>query len=591
MRPVIRSIAAALILCLTTTAHAQIAPDHHWVGFADKVGCGVELNAPEAGLLLLSQRALDRRDRQGIPLDSLDLPVPPQRIAAVLDIGSSDAGRPVQLLHRSKWFNGIVIRIDTALADSAETASILADIAALEGVVQVRSTDWFEADRPVDLPPLALPRVEQQFQSGAEDYGMAWGQTNQLRLDLIHGLGHRGQGLMVGILDSGFDRVDDNPCFSRAHIEGRINIGGNFPNGGAASPWIYSEHAHGAMVLSTMVGFLDTPDGAHFMGTAPDAEYVLFRTEDVHWEHLVEEYHWVAAAERADSMGCDVLNTSLGYSLFDDPASDHSPAELDGETFRITRASDIAAGKGLLVFNSAGNSGNSPWQKITAPADGDSVIAVGAVDVFGNHASFSSYGPSADGRVKPDLCATGRDAAYIHPDGSIRNGNGTSFSSPILCGAATSLWSAHPDEPAWAIRRALMESASQWAAPDTVRGFGIPDLWTAHLLLGGHEPETNEGASALLIYPNPVPSATNKLRVVFREENLLAAASPLNWTVRDALGRILAEGEVERGKETVTTLTLDVGPLAKGSYLLLLDGVTDEDPNAPPTGWARFAVE
>ena len=138
----------------------------------------------------------------------------------------------------------------------------------------------------------------------------------------------------------------------------------------------------------------------------PDAAYVVFRTEDVDWEHLVEEYHWVAAAERADSMGCDVLNTSLGYSFFDDEGASHDPTELDGNTFRITQASDIAATRGMLVFSSAGNSGNSPWQKITAPADGDSVIAVGAVNVFGQHASFSSYGPSADGRVKPDLCAT-----------------------------------------------------------------------------------------------------------------------------------------------------------------------------------------
>lgn len=571
--------------------NAQIAPDHHWVGFADKVGCGVDLGAPGAGLQLLSPRALDRRDRQGIALDSLDLPVPPQRIAAVLAVGETEEGRPVQLLHRSKWFNGIVIRIDTTLVDSAQTVALLDEIAALDGVVETRSTLWHGAARPVDLPPVAQPRTAVVHESGAAAYGEAWGQTRQLRLDLLHGLGYRGGGMMVGVLDSGFDRVDDNPAFERAHAEGRIIIGGNFPNGGNASPWIYTEHSHGAMVLSTMLGRLDS-SGSPYLGSGPDATYVLFRTEDVHWEHLVEEFHWVAAAERADSMGCDVLNTSLGYSLFDDAASDHSPAELDGETFRITQASDIAAGKGMLVFNSAGNSGNSPWQKITAPADGDSVIAVGAVDVYGNHASFSSYGPSADGRVKPDLCATGRDASYIHPDGTIRTGNGTSFSSPILCGAATSLWSAHPDQPAWAIRRALIESGSLRTAPDTVRGFGIPDLWAAHLLLGGREPEAAEGASGLLIYPNPVPASTGRLHVAFREGQLIAAAgSPLRWTVRDPLGRILAEGQVDRDKETLTTLTLEVGALATGSYLLVLEGVPEEDPGATPAAWARFAVE
>lgn len=589
----LRSLPVLLWLAVTgLAADAQIAPDHHWVGFADKVGCGVDLNDPEAGRQLLSERALDRRARHGIALDSLDLPVPPARISAVLSVGETEAGRPVQLLHRSKWFNGIVIRLDTALVDSAGAAEVLAGIAALDGIIETRSCTWHETARPLDLPPIARPRSLQEHQSGPEGYGMAWDQTRQLRLDLLHGLGHRGEGMLVGVLDSGFDRVDTNPAFARAHANGRITIGGNFPNGGAASQWIYSEHAHGAMVLSTMVGHLDASGDEPYLGTAPDAAYVLFRTEDVHWEHLVEEYHWVSAAERADSMGCDVLNTSLGYSLFDDAAANHSPAELDGNTFRITQASDIAATKGMLVLNSAGNSGNSPWEKITAPADGDSVLAVGAVDVFGQHASFSSYGPSADGRVKPDLCATGRDAAYVHPDGSIRTGNGTSFSSPILCGAATSLWSAHPDQPAWAIRRALLESASQWAAPDTVRGFGIPDLWAAHLALGGEAPEPQEGGTGLLVFPNPVPAAASQLRVVFEEGNLLTVPNtPLYWTVRNALGHTLAEGSLERGKDVLSTLTLETGPLATGSYLLLLRGVPEEDPTTRPTAWARFVVE
>ena len=571
---------------------AQIAPDHHWVGFADKVGCGVDLLDAGAGPNLLSQRALDRRARQGIALDSLDLPVPPHRIADVLALGQTDGGPALRLLHRSKWFNGIVVQIDTALVDSAGAADLLAQIAALDGVVETRACAWYTTADARDLPVLASPRSMQDHQSGAEGYGMAWGQTQQLRLDLLHGLGHRGAGLMVGVLDSGFDRVDTNPAFARAHAEGRITVGGNFPNGGAATPWIYQEHAHGAMVLSTMVGHLDTPNEEPYLGTAPDAAYVVFRTEDVDWEHLVEEYHWVAAAERADSMGCDVLNTSLGYSLFDDEAASHDPSELDGNTFRITQASDIAATRGMLVFSSAGNSGNSPWQKITAPADGDSVIAVGAVDVFGQHASFSGYGPTADGRIKPDLSATGRDAAYIHPDGTIRTGNGTSFSSPVLCGAATSLWSAHPDQPAWAIRRALIESASQMAAPDTVRGFGIPDLWAAHLALGGQAPEAGAGGTGLLVYPNPVPAASGTLHLVFEEANLLAVPnSPLRWTVCNALGQTLAEGSVERGKESLSTLTLDVGPLATGTHLLRLDGVPEEDATSRPTAWARFVVE
>lgn len=582
-----RGACLLLLMAMAQILLAQVAPLHHWIGFADKVGCGVDLGAPNAGSLLLSPRALDRRAKHGIALDSLDLPVPPAYIAEVMAVGEVNGQSAFRKLHQSRWLNGMVIQVDTNVVDSSTTAELLAQVAALDAVVELRRTRYHSLPQPT--PPLPRPRGA-MTQSGDSEYGNAWPQTNQLRLDLLHGLGHRGQGMMVGVLDSGFDRVDTNPAFARARQEGRIRIGGNFPNGGAASEWIYEEHSHGAAVLSTMTG--ERADSLTYLGSAPEATYVLFRTEDVHWEHLVEEYHWVAAAERADSMGCDVLNTSLGYSLFDDAGADHQTSELDGNTFPITRASDIAATRGMLVFSSAGNSGNGPWQKITAPADGDSVIAVGAVDAFGQHASFSGYGPSADGRIKPDLSATGRDAYYIHPDGTIRPGNGTSFSSPILCGAATSLWSAHPDLPAWAIRRALMESASQSAAPDTVLGFGVPDLWAAHLSLGGRAPSGESAADNLLIYPNPVASGSERLRVVFREANLLATpGSPLRWEVRDAAGRHIDDGSVTRGKESTTTLTLETAPLAAGTYVLILFGVPEEDPGHVPTAWARFAVE
>jgi len=583
----LRPLLFCVSLWTTLLASAQVAPLHHWVGFADKAESSVDLNDPNVGLQMLSQRALDRRHRQGISLDSLDLPVSPSAIAAVMMVGNLPEGPAFRKLYESRWLNGIVIQVDTTVSDSAETANLLAQLAALDGVIEVRRTRWHAVADPVP----ALPGLRGiAAQSGASEYGAAWPQTNQLRLDLLHGLGHRGDGMLVGVLDSGFDRVDTNPAFAKARREGRIRVGGNFPNGGAISEWIYQQHGHGAMVLSTMTG--ERTDSLNYLGSAPEAAYVLFRTEDVGWEHLVEEYHWVAAAERADSMGCDVLNTSLGYSLFDDTTADHSTADLDGDTFPITRASDIAATRGMLIFSSAGNSGNSPWQKITAPADGDSVIAVGAVDAFGQHASFSGYGPSADGRIKPDLSATGRDAFYIHPDGTIRPGNGTSFSSPILCGAATSLWSAHPDQPAWAIRRALIESASRTAAPDTALGFGIPDLWAAHLALGGAAPAADGAKDNLLIYPNPLAAGAQQLRVVFREANLLAApGSPLRWNIRDATGRKIEEGEIERGKESTTTFTLRTAPLAAGTYILAVYGVPEDDPGAVPTGWARFAVD
>ena len=342
--------------------------------------------------------------------------------------------------------------------------------------------------------------------------------------------------------------------------DGRITIGGNFPNGGA-SQWIY-QAAHGAVVLSTMAGHLDTPDGMQYLGSAPDAAYVLFRTEEVHWEHLVEEYHWVAAAERADSMGCDVLNTSLGYSLFDDATADHSTVRPRRRHLsHYPGLGHRGHPGGMLVFNSAGNSGNSPWEKITAPADGDSVIAVGAVDAFGQHASFSGYGPSADGQIKPDLSGTGRDAYYIHPDGTIRPGNGTSFSSPILCGAATrpvertsrATCLGHPSR----IDRIRVPSR----VTDTVLGFGIPTSGpptspsaARHLNCG------DRAADNVLVCPTRADRAGLDSRRV--------RGRPTSWPPQGSpIGRFMMPGRRIRNAPGPTTLAW------RRSYILSIHGV------------------
>lgn len=224
-----------MLACIPFAGHAQIAPLHHWVGFTDKADCGVDLGAPNAGPLLLSERALARRAHHGIALDSLDLPVPPGRIAALRALGQLENGQALRILHCSKWFNGVVIQVDTAVADSATAVELLAQIEGLDGVAEVRRAGWHsDAPHPPVGPEAPFTRrVSAASQSGSEAYGATWPQTEQLRLDLLHGLGHRGSGIRVGVLDSGFDRVDDNPAFDRARAEGRITIGGNFPNGGS----------------------------------------------------------------------------------------------------------------------------------------------------------------------------------------------------------------------------------------------------------------------------------------------------------------------------------------------------------------------
>jgi hypothetical protein len=260
----------------------------------------------------------------------------------------------------------------------------------------------------------------------------------------------------------------------------------------------YRASTHGTYVMGCMAA----KDTGVVIGTAPDADYLLLRTENVLSEYILEEYHWAAAAEFADSAGAYVFNTSLGYTTFDDPRQNHVYSDLDGNSTVITRAANIAASKGVLVINSAGNYGNSQWRYIGAPADGDGVLAVGAVDVGGNLAGFSSRGPNAAGSVKPNVMANGVFAAtpgYFQP---IEYVNGTSFSGPIIAGAAACLWQANSDRTALEIKQAIEESAHLFNNPNDDFGYGIPHFPSADWNFTGIEEEA-VNAKELLLYPNP----------------------------------------------------------------------------------------
>jgi hypothetical protein len=261
-------------------------------------------------------------------------------------------------------------------------------------------------------------------------------------------------------------------------------------------------HYHGTSVLSTMGANLP----GTLVGTAPGASYWLVRTEVFDYEALIEEYNWAGGAEFADSLGADVINSSLGYTVFDNPAYDHTYADMNGHTTPVTRAADIATSRGMLVVNSAGNSASLPWHYIGAPADGDSVFSIGAVDAGGNYAYFSSTGPTADGRVKPDVVTQGLGAAVIGPDGSANFSNGTSFSSPIMAGALACLWQSSPGYSAEQIRMAVRYTASKASSPDSLYGWGIPNLVEARTHLAVAE-KNAPPADRFVLYPQPFTSA------------------------------------------------------------------------------------
>jgi subtilisin family serine protease len=456
-----------LWLALTSSLASEAQLTRHIVSFRDKKATTLSLSQPSA---FLTAKALERRRRYNIAIDSTDLPV----CRAYLDTLASI--RNVRVLNASRWLNQAAIQ--------TTDASALARIRALPFVRAVESVA--AVARPMDstsLEPMARDALEELRQGATAsheatgvsyyNYGNSAGQVRIHEGDFLHDLGFRGEGMTIAVLDAGFQSYLGNRAFDSLRRSGRILGTWDFVAGEAS---VNEDDAHGANCLSVMASNLP----GIMVGTAPAASYWLFRTEEVTTEYPVEEHFWAVGAERADSLGADMISSSLGYTDFDDPSLDHRYAQLDGNTTMVSRAADMAAKKGMIVTNSAGNSGAGAWKYIGAPADGDSVLAVGAVDVNGSIGAFSSFGPSADGQVKPDVASVGVRAFVITPNGVPAQGNGTSYANPNMAGLVACLWQAFPEFGNMEVIDALRRSSSRFANPDDRVGYGIPNLRKAY---------------------------------------------------------------------------------------------------------------
>lgn len=470
------------LFALAFGAAAQTGPDTYWVQFTDKDATPYSIGEPQD---FLSERSIARRQAQGIAIDETDLPVDPAYISAVLAAGD------VQLINRSKWLNAITIR--TSDADALDA------IGQLPFVSNVRHT------RRLSLPPqprekftLEAPPPMVARGGQPEDYGWSWAQISMLNGHELHAIEAKGQGMLIGLLDSGFEDTDSLAAFADLRAREGIVLTRDMVNHDGD---VYDDHWHGRSVLSCMTGILP----GYLQGTAPAADYALVRTEEVAFEMPVEEDNWVAGAELLDSLGCDVLNTSLGYTTYDDSLLSHTYAELDGATTRISIAAGMAAQKGMIPVQSAGNNGWGAWHYISAPADAFDILAVGAVGENELHAGFSGFGPSADGRVKPDVMAMGAGAIGLRLEGdSVAAINGTSFSSPILAGLVACLWQLHPQRSAHDVMDAVRRSAHLYLTPNDSMGYGIPDFMQAHAWLTlTTAVADNGGASSIWAYPVP----------------------------------------------------------------------------------------
>jgi serine protease AprX len=527
-----RGLFTCLLLLVGLEAMPQETFYKFWVQLTDKDHNEYSIDRPEE---FLSQRSLDRRTRQGIQISEQDLPVSD----AYLD---SLGEYPLKILYSSKWLNAAVVRTtDSSLVNTLSDLSFVSDVEYLyrSNLSKKSSMNKWDAIAEGEVLP--------------SDH-----QVEMLQGHVLHEQGYKGEGMLIAVLDGGFANADTISGLDSIFMTGRIlgtrsyvEPDSNFFFGGNGS--------HGTNVLSIMGG--DVP--GQFRGSAPKASYFLVQTEDTRTEFRIEEANWLAGAELADSLGADVINTSLGYSVgFSDPLHDYAYSEMDGKTTLVTRAAQLAAKKGIAVVNSAGNSGRpeNPWGYITAPSDGDSVLAIGAVDAFGYRAAFSSRGPSADGRVKPDVMAQGVQTWLIRSTGLVSQGNGTSYSSPLTAGLVACLWQKNRDINNYQLIESIRSSASLNPYPDSLYGYGIPNFSLASDMITSNELIVFSSPT-LMIFPNP---ASNHIIISAKQYS----PGISTYEIYDIRGRRINGGKIVTSPEKNTLIPIQF--LSKGSYVIVV---------------------
>ena len=415
------------------------SPAKYWVQFKDKQGSAFSVHRPQE---FLSPKAIENRQRFNISITEEDLPVNEHYIEAVMALDSN-----MILFTKSKWLNGITIY--------SEKENILPAIEQLPNVIYCEKTAVLKEQEEMPNSTYSYAPSPAAITAPAPisfDYGKS---TNQLKVNnihWIHRLGFTGKGVTMMVMDGGFLNVDTLRYFAGMREEGRLLGARNFVEH-HASP--FRTDQHGTMVLSCIAA--NVP--GELMGSAPNVLVYLAKTEDSRLEAKIEEDNWVAGIEWADSLGCLVLNSSLGYTVFDDTiAQPRHYKDMDGKTSRASQAATIAATKGLIVCCGAGNSGDEAWKYIASPSDACDILAVGAVNINREKANFSAYGPTADGRIKPDICAVGAKTFVGTPRSITVQVDGTSVASPLLAGMVACLREAFPEKSNYEIMDAVRKS-------------------------------------------------------------------------------------------------------------------------------------
>jgi serine protease AprX len=538
-----------LVLLFTSITIKAQNNDKYYIQLSDKNGSPYTIGNPSQ---FLSAKAITRRNNQSIAINSSDIPVNPSYISQIAATGAT-------VLYSIKWFNGVVIQ--------TTSPSVLSAVNALPFVTSSNIVSIQKPKKDFEIIE-ELPASSQKTTSinSLYNYGNSLNQIEMLNGVCMHDLGFNGAGMLIAVLDAGFANVSTHTAFDSLRANNQILGTKDFTFIAPTDLYSGSTSGHGTAVLGTMGG--NKP--GQLVGTAPKANYWLIRSEYAPNEYVIEEYNWAAAAEFADSVGADIINSSLGYNTFDNSTQDHTMAELDGKTSIASKAATMCARKGMIVVNSAGNTGGSAWPKITFPGDADSIITVGAIDASLSLASFSSIGPSADGRIKPDVVAKGVASVVANGGGSIGTSNGTSFSSPITAGMVACLWQANPSKKNMEIIQAIKESATLYATPNNQFGYGIPDFCAAKNMLLGITTSTSANNSISLASSNP-----------FDTEIKLNISSTSNRTMTieliDLLGKIVYKNIISVSANTPLQYAINTSTVNSGVYTIRI--ASDETEN------------
>ncbi len=472
-----KKIYLVVILLITAGLTAKSQYTRYIVQLKDKKGGSHSLSNPST---YLSAKSIERRTRQKLTIDSTDLPISAVYLDSIRSIAN------VSILNNSKWLNQVLIRTTDANAitkiNSFPFVKATAPVATIAKPVDDNPIlqKFKEAIQPLPDPTLISGAYGVAGTNGVStlNYGNSFNQIHLHEGDYLHDLGYTGAGITIAILDAGFYGYKTNSAMDSVRLQGRI-----------LGEWDYvlneqsvnEDHPHGLYCFSIIAA--NKP--GQIIGSAPHAKFYLFRTEDAATEYPVEEQNWVAAAEYADSAGVDIITSSLGYNDFDDPSFNHSYAQRNGNTSIITIGADMAVKKGMIVTNSAGNSGGVAGEGkfVLCPADGDSVFTIGATTVTGTIAAFSSWGPNGAGKTKPNIVSVGQGTVLANTTGNASSGNGTSFSNPLACGLIACLWQAFPEFTNMELLDAIQKSAHLYQTPDDRYGYGIPNFRKAYEIL------------------------------------------------------------------------------------------------------------